>query len=75
MIVFVRLVNEGVDVFRPVDAKRISDHVFEIIDEWPGLDEVWEFTRGDRVLCIDHTFQDGSQGLLAVSAVPPGLTN
>lgn len=75
MIVFVRLINEGVDVFRPVDAKRISDHVFEIIDEWQGLDEVWEFTCGDLVLCIDHTFQDGSQGLLAISDAPSSPTN
>ena len=75
MIVFVRLVNEGVEVFRPVDAKRVFDHVFEIIDEWQGLDEVWEFTRGDRVLCVDHTFQDGSQGLLAVSDFQSSPTN
>ena len=75
MIVYVRLIGEGSDVFRPVDARRLSDHVFEIVDEWQDLDEVWEFTCGDHVLCIDHTFQDGSQGLLAVSDAPSSPTN
>lgn len=75
MIVFVRLINEGVDDFRPVDARRLSDHVFEIIDEWQAVDEVWEFTCGDRVLCIDHIFQDGSRGLLAISDAARSPTN
>ncbi len=75
MIVFVRLINEGMDAFRPVDARRLSDHVFEIIDEWQAVDEVWEFMCGDRVLCIDHIFQDGSRGLLAISDAARSPTN
>ena len=70
MIVFVRLINEGPDVFRPVDARRLSGHVFEIIDHWEEQDEVWEFSCGDRVVCVDHIFPDGSQGLLAISDAP-----
>ncbi len=75
MIVYVRLIDEGSDVFRPVDARRLSDHVFEITDEWQDPDEVWEFTCGDHVFCIDHTFKDGSQGLIAVSDAPSSPIN
>jgi hypothetical protein len=68
MIIFVRLINGGATMFRPVDARRISDEVFEIIDQsGEGDDETWEFAYMDRVRCVDHVFQDGSHGLVATS--------
>ena len=71
MIIFVRLINEGTDVYRPVDAKRISDELFQIIDDSQDQDEHWEFSNLDMVRCIDHVFQDGTHGLVAISSERP----
>ena len=67
MIIFVRLLNESTVVYRPVDARRISEKIFEIIDHAQEQDETWEFGHRDRVYCIEHAFQDGSKGLIATS--------
>ena len=71
MIIFVRLINEGTTVYRPVDAKRISDELFQIIDDSQDQDEQWEFSNLDLVRCVGHVFQDGTQGLVAISCGQP----
>ena len=71
MIIFVRLINEGTTVYRPVDAKRISDELFQIIDDSQVQDEQWEFSNLDLVRCVDHVFQDGTHGLVAISCGQP----
>ena len=67
--VYVRLLNEGVEVFRPVPAAFAAPNIFvlaghEIHD--PD-DEDWEFLPGARVL-VEERIIGGSRGLVAVSA-------
>ena len=49
--IFVRLLNEGIGVFRPVLANRITDRVYRIdIDQnYDSELETWEFVPGELV--------------------------
>jgi hypothetical protein len=58
--IFVRLVDEGVDVWRPVQAERLSDGVYRIADQPYDRDiEVWEFGPGEEVVCELISSSDG----------------
>jgi len=63
--IHVALLNEGVDVWRPVRAVQISPTDFEIVDS-PPEDETWEFQSGDRVVVETRQFSDDKEGLVAV---------
>jgi hypothetical protein len=47
--IYVRLLRESIDVWRPVEAESVSD-AFRIVTPRPG-DEQWEFQPGDVVRC------------------------
>lgn len=50
--IFVRLLDEKVDVWRPVCALRKADNIFEIMaQEYDQRAEKWEFEPGDQVAC------------------------
>jgi hypothetical protein len=71
MKIFVRLLNEGTDVFRPVQAFHIGDERYQILDSNVRIeDEEWEFEPGMIVEAIMHRFASGESGLLATKAVP-----
>ena len=68
-IVYVRLLEEGTDVWRPVAAKRLPDGSFEL-EEPEGYDpedEAWEFPPLARVKCTTRRFADGEARLTAVA--------
>ncbi len=48
--VYVRLLEEGVDVWRPVSAHSLGGDVFELSSAPVPDDEVWEFAPGSRVI-------------------------
>ena len=48
--VYVRLLDEGVDVWRPVSARRLGPDLFELSTEASPEDEIWEFAPGSRVV-------------------------
>ena len=59
--IYVALLNEGVEVWRPVDAERISSHTYRILgneDYEPSFEE-WEFTPGTVVVCETRKTSDG----------------
>jgi hypothetical protein len=62
--IYVRLLDEGVDVWRPVRALHQSDDVYVILSE-PVEGENWEFESRSSVRCRLNTFSDGSEGLVA----------
>lgn len=68
-IVFVRLLEEGTDVWRPVGATALPDGTFELreTDEYDPEAELWEFPPHTRVRCAVKRFADGGTGLVAVS--------
>jgi hypothetical protein len=49
--IFVRLVDEGVDVWRPVQAEHIDGDIYRIVDQPYDRElETWEFGPGDVVV-------------------------
>lgn len=64
--IYVALLNERTDVWRPVSADRLNDGAFRVLGPIPD-DEEWEFPPGAVVTCERHTFRDGSQKMVAVA--------
>lgn len=65
--VFVPLRDEGVDVWRPVDAEHLSESRYRILGPVPD-DEHWTFEPGAIVRCAWRTFAEGAGGMTAISA-------
>ena len=58
--VYVSLLHEGVDVWRPVFAEHIRDDVYRIVGEPPDPeDEKWQFLPGQRVRCRLQQLSEG----------------
>jgi len=58
--IYVYLLDEGTDVWRPVAAEELRDGVYRIISENPDPDdERWEFPPGSVVRCEDRQLSDG----------------
>jgi len=66
--IFVKLLDEGTDCWRPVAAQRVEENHFVIVDAVPE-DETWEFQPGEAARCAERQFQDGSRKLVAVARV------
>ena len=68
--VYVPLLDEGVDVWRPVQAEPLGDGLFRLIAP-PGYDpeiEAWAFLPGAIVRCFRRNLSEGP-ALVAVEAV------
>ena len=63
-VIYMPLVGEGTDCWRPVRAVQITEDVFEVIDHIPP-DESWKFAPFSRVRCRRRTFTGGESGLEA----------
>ncbi len=64
--IFVRLVDEGVDVWRPVQARRLSETTYQIADEAIPEGEAWAFSPGDIVVA-EHRGSERDASLVAVA--------
>jgi hypothetical protein len=67
-MICVALLDEGIDVWRPVEAQRLSPDTWLIIDQGydPGI-ERWEFEPGTAVRCRKEN-GDGREILVATQA-------
>ena len=66
-VIFVRLLDEDVNVWRPVQAARLHDAVYRIADQIYDRDiETWEFEPNDEVVGEMIDSADGS--ILAATA-------
>ena len=68
-LVYVRLLDEGTDVWRPARATALSDGSFRLLQP-NGYDpnaERWEFPPSTKVRCVTRKFADGYEGLVAVA--------
>ena len=65
--IYVALLDEGTDVWRPVEAEELRDGLFRIFSEnsMPD-DERWEFPQGAIVRCERRRLSEGTV-LVAVS--------
>lgn len=68
--VFVALLEEGCDVWRPVQARPLDGGFFRIVGvNADTSDEIWQFPEGAIVKCDKKRFADGTIGLIAVERV------
>jgi hypothetical protein len=58
--IYVELLDEGVDVWRPVEATVEADGAFRLPDHAPR-DEAWRFPPGSVVRCERKLLSDGDQ--------------
>ncbi len=58
--VYVRLLNEGTDVFRPVSAVSLSANVFRLLkpEDYDAEDEEWEFLPDSTVRCDEKSVSE-----------------
>lgn len=58
--IFMPLLDEGVDVWRPVQAEHLRDNVYRILPRPHGLnDETWKFEPGEEIVCEVIEVSDG----------------
>lgn len=58
--IYVSLLDEGVRVWRPVQAERLHDGVYRIeAQPYDRTTESWEFEPGDIVMCATVESADG----------------
>jgi len=62
-IIYMPLLCEGTESWRPVRAMQVDSDVFEVVDRIPE-DESWGFAPFSRVRCRDKVFADGKEGLV-----------
>ncbi len=59
--IYVALLGEGVDVWRPVRARRLGGNVFLIVDESYDCEtESWQFEPGEKVVCEETASDEGT---------------
>jgi hypothetical protein len=68
--VFVALLNEGTEVWRPVPAAHIRGTVYKLGGSVPE-DEEWQFLPGQFVECENKTFSGGTTVLVAIRLCEP----
>jgi hypothetical protein len=69
--IYVPLLNEGTDVWKPVTAQPVSRATYRIVSESPDPDnEQQAYGAGQEVTVEEHVFQNGERGLVAVGAAP-----
>ena len=76
--IYISLLDEGTDVWRPVSGERVFDKVYRITGTPPDDTEKWEFTTGDIVQCRVQKFATLERRLVAYKKVTlktptPGL--
>ena len=59
--IYVALLDEGTDVWRPVPAYRIDASTYVLLrpDDYDPADEVWQFPPGTMVACETRRTSDG----------------
>lgn len=68
--IYVALLDEGVEVWRPVLAVRRAQGLFEIVSKNDSQTEAWEFPSGSLVRCETKQLSEGSC-LVAIELKPP----
>jgi hypothetical protein len=68
VVIYVRLLDEGVEVARRTYGELIRDDIFRVLpaENYNPDDETWEFPPGTVVRCERKTGPNGEEALLAV---------
>jgi hypothetical protein len=66
--IYVALLGEGTEVWRPVQALLTGDCVYLLQGQIPS-GESWQFSPGTHVRCEERVFSGGERGMVAVEAI------
>jgi hypothetical protein len=60
--IYVALLEEGADIWRPVPALKIDRNTYVVLqpDDYSPDDEKWEFAPGSVVIVEQRTISDGT---------------
>ena len=60
-IIYIKLLNEGTEVYRPVISEKLNDNVYEVggAEIYNPNDETWEFQPGSHVIVKHQQLQSG----------------
>lgn len=76
--IYVYLLDEGVDVWRPVNAIQVRENIYKIVSDNPDPeDEIWQFKTGDFVRCVSKSLSetdDYQDKLVAVEKIEMKIT-
>lgn len=64
--IYMPLLDEGTDVWRPVEATQVTASTYRIEGPVPP-EEIWAFPPGSIVRCAARTFTGGEEGPTAVA--------
>jgi hypothetical protein len=65
--IHVFLLDEGIEVWRPVKAVKLKDNTYLILsNQTVPRDEIWEFQPGNTVVVEQKLFQSGGLHEIAV---------
>jgi hypothetical protein len=68
--IYVYLLDEGVDTWRPVKAEKLNDNLFRIVSDNPDPeDEKWQFSTGDIVKCEERILSNSKKCLVAIERI------
>lgn len=61
--IYIRLLEEGTDVFRPTQGEEISEGIYRVLPtvNYDPEDEVWEFLPGTIVRCKEKAVLEGTK--------------
>ncbi len=65
--IYMPLLDEGTDVWRPVDATALKRDVYKVGGQM-DKDEIWAFMPGTIVRCESKVLNNGEAKLIAVAA-------
>lgn len=65
--IYIRLLGEGTEVFRPITASKIGNSMYEVggYDVYDPEDEIWEFPPGTQVI-VEEQVREGEKVLIAM---------
>jgi hypothetical protein len=67
--IYMPLLNDGTDVWRPVEVTPLQSALYRVEGEMPSNEE-WEFAPGTIVQCEWKKFSDGEHRLIAAGVAP-----
>lgn len=67
--IYVPLINEGTEVWRPVEAEPVSDALFRV-ESKASDDEQWGYASGQIVAVEERMWSNGDHGLVATRIGP-----
>ena len=68
--IYVPLLDEGTEVWRPVEAIKIGEGIYRIVsDNQKPDDELWKYVTGDIVRCIRQMLSSGFESIVAIEKI------